>query len=103
MGILSNLNENRKKLLIIPAVLVGVLIFVFLVQSKRGPQKVPIQERTIHVRTIEVPSVELLPRVLAFGSVQPGMVWEGVAQVAGTIVHQHPQLKKGARLNQGEV
>jgi len=92
-----------KKILIFPAVGVGILVFMFLVEGSKGPQKAPLKERVYPVRVIEVPIIKLIPRALAFGTVQPGTVWEGISEVSGKIVEKHPKLAKGERLYRGDL
>ena len=60
-----------------------------------------MQELARTVRVITVEPVRLVPRVTGFGSVDPGQVWNVVAQVSGEVVYVHPNLKKGAILPAG--
>lgn len=94
---------KSKKLLFIPAILGGILIFILLTWFSDKPQKFPPQEKPFQVRTITVPSVNLVPRALAYGNVQPSTVWNAVSEVAGQVVEKHPHLKKGALIQKGEV
>lgn len=47
------------------------------------------------VRIIEAVPMTFVPRATGYGTVQPGRVWEAIAQVSGKIIDQHPQLEKG--------
>jgi len=94
---------KAKKLLFVLPVLLGIVVVVFMVRSRGGPEQTPPGELASKVRAITVPEVTLVPRALGYGNVRPGMVWEAVAQVGGQIVEIHPQLKKGAILGKGEV
>ena len=60
-----------------------------------------MQELARTVRVITVEPVRLVPRVTGFGSVDPGQVWNAVAQVSGEVVYVYPNLKKGAILPAG--
>jgi membrane fusion protein, multidrug efflux system len=91
-----------KKLLFFPAIAIGMAIFVLLVKASEGPQQLPYQEPVQTVRVIKVPELEVIPRALAYGHVQPGTVWEAIAEVSGKVVERHAQLKKGAILKAGE-
>jgi len=91
-----------KKLLFFPVIAIGMAIFVFLVKASEGPQQLPYLEPVQAVRVIEVPEIDVIPRALAYGNVQPGTVWEAVAEVSGKVVERHAQLKKGAMLKGGE-
>lgn len=87
--------QNNKKIAFIPAVLIGVLFLVVMVKTKSGPKVMDISERIIPVRTIDVPEIAVIPRAIGYGFVQPGQVWEAVAEVGGKIVELHPDLKRG--------
>ncbi|MDP6175934.1 MAG: hypothetical protein QGF09_17370, partial [Rhodospirillales bacterium] len=90
-----------KRLLILPPILIGLAIIVWAKSNRQAPVQKPPSEIARKVRVIKVPSVTVVPRALGYGNVRPGMVWEAVNQVAGTVVHIHPQLKKGAILPKG--
>ncbi len=92
-----------KKFLFIPAIAIGVIGFVFLVKGSEGPQQRPLSEQALSVRVIEVPAVKVIPRALAYGNVQPGTVWEAIAEVSGKVVERHRQLEKGAILKGGQL
>lgn len=89
---------TRKKLLIIPPILVGIAVLVYMASGRQGPDVKPPAERARAVRVITVEAVQLVPRVTGFGSIYPGTVWNAIAQVGGEVVYVHPNLKKGALL-----
>jgi membrane fusion protein, multidrug efflux system len=91
----------KKKLLIIPPILIGVAVLAFMIGGWSAPERKPPQERPRAVRTITADQVMLVPRVTGYGSVYPGTVWSAIAQVAGEVVYVHPGLKKGAILPAG--
>lgn len=93
----------KHKLLIIPAIIVGILIFIFLVKNRAEPEKKPLAETARAVRVIEVPQIDVTPTLKATGTVKPHQVWNGVAQVSGKIIEKHAQLNKGAIIQAGEV
>ncbi|MEN8213047.1 MAG: efflux RND transporter periplasmic adaptor subunit [Pseudomonadota bacterium] len=95
--------QRLKPLLIIPAILVGVGIFV--VQKKIGskPVQLPVVERATSVRVMSVPRSDVIPHLSATGNVQPGKVWNAVAQVSGKVVELHPRLERGELIRVGEV
>jgi RND family efflux transporter MFP subunit len=93
----------KHKLLIIPAIIVGVAIFVLLVKNRAQPEKKPLAETARAVRIIEVPQISVTPTLTGTGTVRPSQVWNGVAQVSGKIVEMNPQLKKGAVIQAGET
>lgn len=90
-----------KKLLVFPAIGLGIAIFVSLLLNKAAPPAKPDQQRLRTVRIIEATPVNLVPRVLAYGEVQPANSWQAIPEVSGQVIEVHPQLKKGARLNKG--
>ena len=94
--------QTWKKFLIIPAIAIGIAIFIFLVKNREGPKQNTPTEPIQSVRVIEVLAVDVIPRALAYGNVQPGTVWEAIAEVSGKIVEKHPKLKQGSILNHGE-
>ncbi len=95
--------STLKKLLIIPALALGVAAFIMLKQSRQGPEQLQLEETARPVRVIIAQSVDLIPRALGYGEVQPGQVWEAVAEVSGRVIETHPDLDKGAILPRGAV
>ncbi len=91
-----------KKLLFFPAIAIGIALLVLLIKTSEGAQQLPHREPVQTVRVIEVPEIDVIPRALAYGNVQPGTVWEAIAEVSGKVVERHAQLKKGAILKGGE-
>jgi len=55
------------------------------------------------VRVMTVQRSDYVPRALGYGYVEPGSVWQAVAQVAGRIVYRHPDLDRGRVLDEGTV
>ncbi len=92
-----------KKLLIIPPILIGVLIFMYMKGQKQEPQIVEAGETARQVRVVEAQEVSVVPRVHGFGSVVPGKEWVAIAQVSGEIIKVHAGLKKGTIIKAGTV
>jgi multidrug efflux pump subunit AcrA (membrane-fusion protein) len=92
-----------EKFLIIPAIAIGIVIFMVLGKNQKVPQSIPSKEPIQSVRVIEVPMVNVIPRALAYGNVQPGTIWNAVAEVSGKIVEKHPKLKQGSLLKSGDL
>jgi multidrug efflux pump subunit AcrA (membrane-fusion protein) len=84
-----------RKLLIIPALGVGVLALVLMMRGREGPPERPDQEVTRTVRVIAVPRTAVVPRAVGYGEVRPGRVWQAVAQVGGRIVELSPRVREG--------
>lgn len=101
---MTELSKSRwKKLLILPPLLIGIAVLALVSNKAPAPEQAPPGETATNVRVIDVPEVTLVPRALGYGNVQPGTVWEAVAEVSGQVVEIHRQLKKGAILGKGEV
>ncbi len=96
-------NPRIKRLLIIPAILIGVGIFIIQKKNSSKPVQMPVAERTTTVRVMTVPQSDVVPHLTATGNVQPSQVWSAVAQVSGTVVEMHPRLEKGELIRAGEV
>jgi len=77
----SQTNPLWKKFLIIPAIAIGIIIFVFLVKNKESPQLIPYSEPIQSVRVVEVPMVNVIPRAIGYGNIQPDSVWNAVSEV----------------------
>ncbi len=92
-----------KRLLIIPAILIGVGIFIIQKKNSSKPVQLPVAERSTTVRVMTVPQTDVTPHLTATGNVQPGKVWSAVAQVSGTVIELHPRLEKGELIRTGEV
>jgi len=95
--------ELKRKLLILPAILIGVVIIAVLVKNRAQPEKIPLVEVTRAVRVIQVPRLDVIPTVNGTGNVKPSKVWNGVAQVSGKIVEIHARLKNGAIIRADEL
>ena len=92
-----------KKLLIIPPIIIGVVIFMYMKGQKTDPQIIEAVEVARHVRVIEVQKVAVKPKVHGFGSVTPAKEWVATAQVSGEIIKVTPRSKKGAIHKAGTV
>ena len=91
---------GRVFLFLIPVALGGAVVG-YAVMTREGPQRIPPEELVTPVRVVTVPAVDVVPRALGYGSAVPGRVWEAVGEVSGTVIHRHPELKKGAILRAG--
>jgi RND family efflux transporter MFP subunit len=93
----------RKKLLILPPLLLGLAVLVFMVRTKEPPATRDVGERATAVRVVDAPVVDLVPRATGYGYVRPELTWEAVAEVAGQVVEMHPELQRGALVAEGEL
>lgn len=83
-----------RKLLVLPPVLAGVALLVFLSRGSE-PEREPLAEKVRPVSVIAVPTVDFVPRAIGYGSVQPGRSWEAVAEVSGRVISKHALLESG--------
>ena len=72
-------------------------------RDRHQPALAEVVEPARPARVIEVAAHAVLPRVTAHGTVAPGRVWSGIAQVGGLVIERHPELKKGAFLPAGAL
>jgi RND family efflux transporter MFP subunit len=89
------------KLLILPPVVIGILVLLFMVAGKQPPAQAERGEPTRTVRVIEVPLVEMVPMAEGYGQVRPARIWTAVSQVAGRVTYIHTRLRDGEILPEG--
>ncbi len=93
--------ERHRKWLIVPPLIIGAGIVAFFVSNRTGPHRSPLEEQSRVLHVIKVPEVEVIPRVLGYGTAEPGREWRAVAEVKGRVVDVHPDLEAGALLQDG--
>ncbi len=105
---MSNTRNSRwrispgiRKWLFLPPVLIGVLVLAVTVIRQQGVRPEPEAEVSRVLRVIDVPKVEFVPRVLGYGTAQPGRIWQAVAEVKGRVVEVHPNLTSGMVVRAG--
>lgn len=82
---------------------IAAALFAFAVLRSEPPSQTPLTEREKTVRVMEVRTVEFVPSVTGYGSVEPEKSWDAVAQVAGRVIYLHPNLRSGAILQKDTV
>ncbi|QQP89750.1 hypothetical protein IGS68_00195 [Skermanella sp. TT6] len=92
-----------RRLLILPPILLGAFVFFSFARDKAAPVQVERAETARPARVIEVAALPVAPRATGFGTVRPDRVWTAIAQVGGTVVETHPDLKRGALLPAGAL
>ena len=101
---MSDQKPSRTKILwILPPVIVGVILFMFLKGGKQDPSLSNNGEPVRSVRSMTVNAIEFTPIARGFGTVQPARVWKAVSQVSGRVTSIHPRLSDGAVIEQGET
>ncbi len=94
-------SRRLRALMILPPILIGVLVLVWQIAGREGPQQDPPREVSRAVRVVEVRATTFVPRAMGYGFVQPDRVWDAVAQVEGRIAARHPLLERGQILEAG--
>ena len=94
---------SLRVLLIAPPVLLGIVAVAMFALRGDGPQRRLPEELSRVLRVIKVPKIDVAPRVLGFGTAQPGQIWRAIAEVKGKVVEVHRQLKPGAILEKDQV
>ncbi|MGF1682019.1 efflux RND transporter periplasmic adaptor subunit [Photobacterium minamisatsumaniensis] len=94
---------KNRKLLIVPAVLLGVLILVLAIKLRPSPEVKPALERARVVDVISLQQQSIAPEAAGFGRVAPKVEWLAIAEVSGKVVYRHPDLNKGRVLDAGTV
>ncbi|WP_319543030.1 hypothetical protein [uncultured Pseudodesulfovibrio sp.] len=92
-----------KRFLVVPVVGMGILFFLGMVKTRQQPMKNALKERVTLVRVIEAEAMPVVPRAIGYGYIQPGQVWDAVAEVPGKIVEVHPEFERGSVLAKGEI
>lgn len=92
---------RRRRLLVLPPILLGILVLVWMNQGREPPAQAPPGEPTRTARVIAAPLVDVTPIAEGYGPVSPARVWTAVSQVAGRVVRIHPRLRDGEILAAG--
>ncbi len=101
------MSEQRKKLrrilfLTVP-IMVGILVFIVLLNIKPNPPHKEQIDNKRKVRIIEIQETDVIPVAVGYGTVQPTNVWQAVAEVSGKAIYVSPSLKKGGRISKGTL
>jgi len=92
-----------KRLLPVVPVIIAVAAVIMMVNNQKGLEKKEATEVPRKVRTISLESVDVVPRAIGYGYVEPGQVWQVIPEVSGRIVAVSPAFKKGSFVSGGEV
>jgi RND family efflux transporter MFP subunit len=87
--------------LILPPIVAGVALVIGADAFKKPPERVDVRELAVNVRTINAPNVAVIPKVVGYGIIRPGRVWQALAKVSGPVVSVHPDLKAGGFIRAG--
>jgi len=92
-----------KRILIIIPIILALVIVWGLKQSRKGPEKLPLKEAVRKVRVIKADMVDVIPRAIGYGQVEPGQVWQVLPEVSGKIVEVSPAFETGSFVKKDTV
>ena len=92
-----------KKGSIIVPIICGVIIFAQIKKNKETPVRLESKERVYTVRVIPLERMDLIPRAVGYGYVEPSQTWEAISEVSGKVMETHKHLKRGHFIKKGEV
>ena len=98
----KSIPARPRRWLVLPPIVLGAAVVIWLTQHAQTPQRRPQQEVARVLRVIEAPAVDVIPRVLGYGTAKPARVWRAVAEVEGRVIKVHSELKPGAFVKEGE-
>jgi len=97
------MNQKARRLLIIPAIALGVVVFVLMTKGKSDAPRVEQQEHATPVRFITAVAQDVVPIAMGNGSVKPTRVWSAISQVQGRVVALPEKFRAGMVIQQGEL
>ncbi len=93
-----------QKAVILPLIVIIALgLVIFKVKSKPPIEHEELQFPVKTVEVITARKIPFRPRATAYGNVEPAVLMQAKAEVAGKISYIHPSLKQGGNLAQGTV
>ncbi|WP_114966361.1 efflux RND transporter periplasmic adaptor subunit [Alkalilacustris brevis] len=92
---------NRRVLWLIPALVLGVGIAVWLVRTGPEPTRFERAEVAIPVQIVTAEARAVAPVATGYGLSRPARSWSAVASVRGTIIETHPDLSAGRFITAG--
>jgi RND family efflux transporter MFP subunit len=99
----QRLGRRILRIVAVLPVLAAIAVVATLVRTRSRPVARPVEESTRSLRVIEAPLVAFRPRALGYGLAEPARTWQAVAEVEGTVVSVHPELKAGALIKADTV
>jgi len=92
---------NRRALLILPPVLLGVLGYMWMTSGSDAPVAPP-EERAVAVRTLVVTPGPITAKAVGYGRVKAGRSWSAVSEAQGRISTQAPEVAEGGFVAAGQ-
>ena len=95
--------KNKRRLLIIPAIALGVVVFMLMSGGKQGAPREEQGEYATPVRFITTQSQEVVPVAVGNGNVSPTRVWSAISQVEGRVAELPSQFRAGMVIQKDQV
>lgn len=93
----------QTKWALIPPVVLGLALLLWLAGGKKAPQKETNGENAQAVRFLTVEPLTFTPQVAGFGTVAPDKSWQALAEVGGRLLYLNPDVAVGALLPAGTL
>ena len=93
-----------KKFIVLPAILITAIVIVVILVKTKSPAE--HEEKGYPQKAVEVITAKKIPfraNAMAFGHVEPAVLLKAKSEVSGKIVYIHPNLEKGASIDQGTI
>jgi len=97
------MTENKRRLLIIPAIALGIVIFMLMSGGKQGAPREELGEYATPVRFITTQTQDVVPVAVGNGSVSPTRVWSAISQVQGRVVELPSQFRAGMVVQKNQM
>ncbi|MEM9139428.1 MAG: HlyD family efflux transporter periplasmic adaptor subunit, partial [Pseudomonadota bacterium] len=92
-----------KRALFLPPVALGAALIWQALAVQPDPPVVAAEERRVAVAFVTAEPRRFQPTIKGYGTVAPGRVWTGIAQVSGNVVYLNPAFARGGFIEEGEV
>lgn len=93
---------NLKSLLIIPPLVIGVAVYMWMTQPQQTPESSE-PETSLAVRTLTVESSPTVIRVSGYGRVESAQTWAAVSEVEGRVAEVFQGLSEGSIVEAGDL
>ncbi len=97
------MTNNQRRLLIIPAIVLGVVIFMLMSGGEQAVPRGVSGEHATPVRFMTVQLQSVVPVAQGNGSVVPTRVWSAISQVQGRVVELPRQFRAGEVIQAGQL
>ncbi len=91
-----------KRLIFFIPILLGILVFVYLIVNKSKPKNIAAEEQTSLVKTFDVKKLTVIPKIIGYGTAEPGKTWKAVSEVSGKVVWINDKLDDGSFFKEGD-